>query len=276
MTESAVLNYLHISSPGENSRPALIFVHGLFGSGDNWMTLGRKLADKRQVFLIDLPNHGDSPWTNSADYHRAAQLLDATLAQIASAHPEIPAFSLLGHSMGGKLVMTTALISGSLPECASGTYRIDRIVVADIAPREYSPAHHEIFAAMAALPLGEIASRSDADRHLAQRLPDAYLRAFLLKNLRRDEAGDFRWKLNLDVLISDYSHILGWDADGQWTNPVLFLKGEKSDYIDSERDGDAINTLFPESRIETISGAGHWLHAEKPAEVLSALRSFID
>jgi esterase len=272
-----LLNFQILSADGpgtDGDAPALVIVHGLFGSGDNWLSLARKWSSQRPVALVDLPNHGASPWTGNARYEEMALLLDATAARISAEVGGRP-LAMLGHSMGGKLVMALALKAPDLPAFSLGAYSLDCIIVADIAPRSYEPAHHAYFDAMNDLPLERLESRGDADRHMAQSVPDKALRAFLIKNLARDEDGNFSWKLNLPVLISDYSHILGWDIGGSSDVPALFLKGADSPYVEARRDGDRISALFPYARIETVEAAGHWLHAERPGEVLRLVADFL-
>jgi esterase len=266
------------SSDGGSAQAALVIVHGLFGSGDNWMSLGRTLARHRPVALVDLPNHGASPWTDSARYADMALHLDLTLEDIARTCGR-RRLALLGHSMGGKLAMQLALMNSRRSAdqgSANGAYELSSLIVADIAPKAYPPGHTEYFETMSDLPLNELQTRGDADRMMASRIPEKLLRAFLLKNLAKDENGNFRWKLNLPLLISDYPHILGWDGEGLSSIPALFLRGERSDYVSLPRDGDVIRSLFPSARIETIGGAGHWLHAEQPESVIRAIQGFLE
>ena len=49
--------------------PALIIVHGLYGSSDNWMSIGKALSEKFTVYLIDQRNHGKSPHDSKHHYH---------------------------------------------------------------------------------------------------------------------------------------------------------------------------------------------------------------
>lgn len=272
-----VLYYQEVRS-GEASPsrglPPLVIVHGLFGSGDNWMKLARRFAGQRRVFLVDLPNHGRSKWTERADYHANARELAATLERIREQEfaddEEFDGFLLLGHSMGGKAAMVLALgLWGDLEPPGDVTNLLSGIVVADIAPVEYPRSHDRIFKALKSLPLEKLTSRQDADRELKQSLPSGVLRAFLLKNLYRDDRNLFSWKLNLDVLHRDYPEILGFpDTESRVsTLPALFLRGSESDYIVPEEHRSIIWKLFPRARMVEISGAGHWLHAEQPEKV---------
>ena len=106
-----------------DSGPRVVFVHGLFGQGRNWTTIGRQLAaEGRRVTLLDLPHHGHSPWTDRVDYEDMAALVAAELADLGEP------VTLVGHSMGGKVAMQVALRSPAL---------LRALVVVDIAPAEY-------------------------------------------------------------------------------------------------------------------------------------------
>jgi pimeloyl-ACP methyl ester carboxylesterase len=55
---------------------------------------------------------------------------------------------------------------------------------------------------------------------------------------------------------------------------VLWIRGDRSNYV-TEEDAPAMRALFPRTRRMTIREAGHWVHSEKPEEVIFALRSFL-
>ena len=247
--QSGQTDALSLLRYGERSeRPALLIVHGLFGSARNWGAIAKRLSDTREVVSVDMRNHGESPWAESHDY---AALAD-DLARVIAA--EGSAMDVLGHSMGGKAAMMLALTRPEL---------VRRLLVADIAPVAYQHSQSHLIAAMRALPLAELDSRSAADAALAQAVSDPGVRAFLLQSLDL-RAQPPRWRLNLDVLEREMDRITGWpEPDGQYTGPVLFLSGAKSDYVRPEhRSG--IKALFPNAKFAKLPGAGHWLHAEAP------------
>lgn len=262
---------------GSVSAP-MVIVHGLFGSGDNWMKLARRFASRRRVFLVDLPNHGRSKWTERADYSANAKELAFTLERIRqqefAENGGFTGFLLLGHSMGGKAAMALALnLWGDLNPPENMPQLLSGLVIADIAPTEYPRSHDEIFHALKNISLERLENRKDADRELKQVLQSGVLRAFLLKNLYRHEDGRFAWKLNLEVLYRDYEDILGFPDTGDAVSslPVLFLRGGLSNYIVPEQHRDIIWKLFPRARMEEISEAGHWLHAEQPEKVYNII-----
>ncbi len=243
--------------------PPLIILHGLFGMLDNWQTAAKQLSDTFMVFIVDQRNHGRSPHVDEIDYPSMANDLKEFMEEnwIHEAH-------LLGHSMGGKTVMQFAL---EYPEMT------DKLVVVDIAPKAYAGGHQLIFEALQSLELGQVQSRTEADQKLGQLVTDLGIRQFLLKNLSRDkESGGFRWKMNLPVIARDYPKILvGLETDGQFEGDTLFIKGGSSDYITSV-DQTEITNFFPSSQVQTVEGAGHWVHAEKPKELLKIVRQFLE
>ncbi len=242
--------------------PPLLLLHGLFGSARNWMRIARVLGQERQVHALDLPNHGDSPWTETTDYPAMAaavlDYLDAAGLQSAA---------ILGHSMGGKVAMTLAL---TRPE------RVGKLIVADIAPVAYDHANLDYIRAMQALDLAQITRRAEAEAGLADAVCDPVVRAFLVQNLVSDGPG-YRWRINLEGLARSMLEIHGFPESlltHSFAGPTLFLAGERSDYLRAEH-GALIRRLFPAARIESVPGAGHWVHAENPDGFLAAVTAFL-
>ena len=239
---------------------SLISVHGLFGSQENLGVINRRLADHFCVHGVDVRNHGRSPHDVQMTYPAmSADLVKYMDGQgIEQAH-------LLGHSMGGKIVMETAL---RYPD------RVLSVAVLDIAPVRYTQRRHDdVFAGLTAIRLETLKQRSDANHVLADYIQEPAVRQFLLKNLYRNEQGQFVWSVNLPVIRDNYLNILdGQGEDRTFTGPVQFLRGEFSNYIlPSHRD--PVLTLFPKGSVKTIQ-AGHWLHAEKPELVAASVLRF--
>ena len=241
--------------------PALVILHGLMGSARNWAGMVQILAESRRVVALDLPNHGASPWSESMDYPFLA-------AQVATVIEELGGkAAVLGHSMGGKAAMVLALTRPEL---------VERLAVADIAPVAYTHTFAPYVRAMRAVPLGQVGRRAEVEAQLAERIPDARVRAFLMQNLENGETG-YRWRPNLAVLNAAMDDILDFPdlpAASRYDGPTLFLAGGESDYVLPEY-LPHIHRLFPAARLETIAGAGHWLHADQPAAFTASLRRFL-
>lgn len=245
MAESVTLEYQTL---GEQSAPAVVLIHGLFGDKDNLKALARDLQQDYFCIMVDARNHGDSPHCSSMSYAEMAADVRATCDQLS-----LQRFAVVGHSMGGKIAMQLAMDNPQRVRCA---------VFADIAPANYSGTHNDILEALKNIDLDNINSRSDADKALARTIDTDGVRQFLLKNLRKTDNG-YQWRLNLDGLIDNYDSLAGNVSDGHYSGAVLFIKGGNSDYL-TEQHRDAINQRFSNVDIKVINGCGHWLHAEKP------------
>lgn len=242
--------------------PAIVILHGLFGSSDNWLTINKTIAARGyRVFAVDQRNHGQSPRADDHDYSSMASDLREFLID-----QQLDSAVLVGHSMGGKTVMQYAM---DFPNT------FEKLVVVDIAPRFYSIHHAEIVRGLKAIDLLGITSRNDADAVLSQYEPLVPVRQFLLKNLYRNEQGHFDWRLNLPVIEREL-HGIGDELTNPRivTAPTLFIRGSKSPYIVDE-DIPTIEQIFPNAQVATIEGAGHWIQAEKPAEFVDILMTFI-
>ena len=239
--------------------PVLI-LHGLFGFSDNWQTIARQLSEHHTVITPDLRNHGRSPHVSTHTYDEMAEDLRVFMEARWMFHADV-----VGHSMGGKAAMQLAL---SHPDM------VDRLVVIDMAPDQAEDNHSSIFKALFDLDLSKINTRQEAEDFLGVRIPDLGTRQFLLKNLSRNPEGGFHWKMNLPVLWKSFHQILGPVHGDPFDKPALFVRGSRSNYI-KDSDFAFIKSMFPQAEIVTIQGAGHWVHADKPAELLQVLKDFL-
>ncbi|MEP2773149.1 MAG: alpha/beta fold hydrolase [Fulvivirga sp.] len=239
----------------------LIILHGLFGSLDNWLSIAKELTDTYQIFLVDQRNHGMSPHNDEFNYGVMAEDLKEFIKEHNIDRPYI-----LGHSMGGKTAMKFALQNGDL---------WDKLIVVDISPKAY-PVHHDvILEGLSAIDVDALKSRGEADKKLAEYVSDFGTRQFLLKNLNRKKSGGFEWKINLPV-IKENIEIIGEGMEEQLAieKDVLFIRGEKSDYINND-DVILITQHFPNAKLETVKNAGHWVHAEQPEALLDLVKNFL-
>ncbi len=239
----------------------LFILHGLFGSLDNWQTLGKQWAKTHSVYLIDLPNHGKSYHTDSFSYDEMATAVADLANDLA-----LDKVTILGHSMGGKTAMNFAV---NYPA------KLARLIVVDIAPKPYPPHHQQILDGLFSFDPAQLTSRKEADAIMSDKIDNVGVRMFLLKNLKRKDGGGFAWKMNLSMLSEAVNHVIDETAIPHPINvDTLFIRGGMSNYI-LEEDSYGINEKFPLSSIETIEGAGHWVHAEKPTELLELVNEFI-
>ncbi len=262
------LNTLALGSAG----PPVAFLHGLFGQGRNWTGIAKEVAgpdgDRARCLLVDLPDHGRSPWSERFSFEGYAEQVAATLRAAAPDRGWI----VVGHSLGGKVAMVIALLHPDL---------VRSLVVVDIAPKDYGDLDRfrDYVDAMRALPLEELTSRSDAEKRFAGTEPDPGVRGFLLQNLRH-QGHTWSWRVNLDLVHEDVergteSLIAGFpDLDRTWDGPVVWLAGSESGYVRDE-DVEGMRALFPRTRLVTVKGAGHWVHTDAPDVVAETLRRVV-
>ena len=254
----------------------LVIVHGLYGSLDNWLTVGKKLSAQFKVYMIDQRNHGRSPNSEEHNY----EVLKNDLAEFFDQH-KIEKAIVMGHSMGGKTAMCFA---ADYPE------RIEKLIVVDIAPKNYFLLndesqyflHKNILQAMLEIDFSRMESRKNIEFYLLERIDSTQIVQFLLKNVhRKKETHLFEWRLNVNVLLENLDEIISgvnerWFEDRLpiFNYPVLFIKGANSNYILPE-DFKIIHRIYPESIIREIPNAGHWLHAEQPELFMEAVQKFL-
>lgn len=236
----------------------LLIAHGLYGSARNWGVIAKRLSDSRQVVAVDMRNHAESEWFATHSYPELAQDLVEVINNFGGK------MDVLGHSMGGKAAMVLGV---EHPE------KVNRLVVADIAPTPYNHTQIHLIDAMNMIELGAVKKRSDADVLLAPLVQEAGVRSFLLQSL---DVKAKHWRLNLQTLANEMEKIIGFpDIGGSFDGATLFLSGAESDYVKRDDRG-RIKSLFPNARFAKIPGAGHWLHAEKPREFEAAVRTFLN
>lgn len=242
----------------------VIIIPGLFGSTANWRGIAKKLSDTCPVIVIDQRNHGRSPHADSNSY------LDmvADLHGLVERH-QIAKLILCGHSMGGKVAMLFSLLHPSY---------VEKLAVLDIAPVVYQHSHAPFLEELLKIDLSELESRKDADRALAEVIPDNGTRLFLLQSLA-GTVGSFYWRINLSVLYEFMPQIVGFPSESvaDLTNDceVTIISGDLSNYVGTSGYQKARHYFYNAQHI-VIDQAGHWLHAEQPERVLDALTEFIN
>jgi pimeloyl-ACP methyl ester carboxylesterase len=239
-----------------------VILHGFLGMADNWKTLGTQWSESGfQVHLMDQRNHGRSFHKDGFDYNDMAQDLADYCAK-----RDLKNIILLGHSMGGKVAMRCAVLFPNL---------INKLIIADIAPKPYPPHHSDIIHALELVDLTQLKSRSDADMALEKGIKDLGTRQFLLKSLYRKSKNEYGWRFNLPALAIAQSQVGIHDAiDTPIIIPTVFIRGGKSGYI-LDSDKPAIEYAFAKAELKTIPNAGHWLHAEQPEQFNKLVEDFV-
>ena len=251
----------------EGSGEALIILHGLFGSLDNWQTMANTLAENFRVFIVDQRNHGRSPHSDDWSYEAMSKDILELMDDIGLEQAHV-----LGHSMGGKTAMQLAFRHSK---------RLSSLLVVDIAPKKYPLHHDHVLEALYAVDLQHTRSRKEAEEKMTV-LKDSATRQFLLKNLYWDDADKLAWRFNLEVISKNIGRVgeatlPDKNMDNQLLNklPVLFIRGENSAYI-ADADMELAKSVFPLAQLNTIPGAGHWIHADQPLLFAQTVKKFIE
>mgnify|MGYP002700925518 FL=1 len=242
----------------------LIVLHGFLGMSDNWNSFAKKINDREfQIHLLDQRNHGESFHNKEFNY----EILANDLKYYIDYH-KIISFSLIGHSMGGKTAMMFASIYPNT---------IKKLIIVDILPFYYKNDYQNILNSLKSLDFKSISSRLNADKALSIFIQDQSFRAFLLKNLKRVSKDELAFKIDLDIISDNLSEVeKALPSDIYFSGETLFIKGEKSDYINNQK-FKIVHNNFPKSRLVEVSNAGHWVHAENlndfAEETLNFLKS---
>jgi pimeloyl-ACP methyl ester carboxylesterase len=250
---------LHFKKIGTG--PALVILHGLLGSGDNWQSLAKKWAENFTVYLVDQRNHGHSEHSPEFNFDLMVSDLEALLEK-----EEISECFLLGHSLGGKTAMRFAQLNDRL---------VKKLVVVDIGTKSYPPHHNEIFEALNSVDFSVHNNRNLVDEQLSKHIPQAGVRMFLMKNLYWKEKGLLAWRFNLKALYANYNEVVSSIPEFPCLVETLFIRGENSGYI-LDKDWDGIQDIFPNSELCSIANAGHWVHAEQPQQLSDCILDFLN
>jgi esterase len=265
---------LYFKSFGNSTNKPLLILHGLYGNSDNWTYFGKQLSDKFYVIIPDLRNHGKSPHSQSHNYGEMVNDIETLLTS-----ENIAKLNILGHSMGGKLAMAYTSANETM---------INKLIVVDISPwnnqndernLKAHNFHFNLLTTLKRIPIQDFSSYNEIETDMGKTIVDKRLRMFLLKNINK-EGKHFKWRLNLDTLIKNLESITEGINPNEFTErkikvPALFLRGEKSDYIQLD-DIKNIRQIFPNSQITSIPNAGHWMHAEQPELVIKNIRYFLE
>lgn len=254
---------------------ALVVCHGLYGSKQNWRSIAKAMAKEFGVpiYSLDLRNHGTSPHADSMTYSDMAGDIRKFISD-----KQPSRVALIGHSMGGKAVMSVALD----PELQKDT--LSHLVSVDMSPAEgrISPEFMKYAQCMVDINNMNVKSRSEADKVLQEVEPDMPVRQFLLTNL--EQQGDaMRFKIPVESIMQGLQEIgnfpyappaaEGASPERQWDGPTLFVKGAHSKYI-NRRNIPLCKAYFPNMELVTLE-TGHWCQSEAPGPFMDAVKSFL-
>ena len=240
----------------------IIVVHDDFSSISDWSPIVERLAERFKVISVDLRNLGDSPHADTMTYQEMADDLKQLMETLS-----FEKASFIGHGMGGKAIMTLALLH---PEY------FRHLIVVDTAPATYPDDQSPKLDAMEQLDLAKITDEDAADNALQELVPDQSERKQLLENLHA-ENGSYQWRINLTALKQSMNDINGFPSDlpaAAEDYPTLFILGEDSEYFLPEH-AKAAKAYFPKSQMVDFSNSGHNVYLEKMTQVTDMLDDYI-
>ena len=242
----------------------IIILHGILGISDNWVSFGKRIAEQGyRVIIPDQRNHGHSPHSPAFNYYALVDDLYEFIDNLGLENP-----ILIGHSMGGKVVMRYTLENPDL---------VSKIILVDVSLRTYvTHGHHQqLLKTMMDVDLKNSKSRKDVEKQLREKIESERIRKFLLKSLYWKEKNKLGWRLNLEAIYENLESMYdGVYFSTRFFGPALFVKGGKSDYV-TEDDHKAIFASFPKAEIETIENGTHWVHADEAEEFYKMVNNFL-
>jgi pimeloyl-ACP methyl ester carboxylesterase len=239
--------------------PTVVFVHGAEHDHSVWVLQTRYLAHHgRGVLAMDLPGHGRSAGPPLASVEAIADWIVAALDAAGVARA-----ALVGHSMGSLVAL----------ECAARhPDRVERIALLGTAvPMRVS---EELLTATRddeplAQDMVNIWSHAAYAHYPSNPGPGFWVMGENLRLMQRQPAGvmhvDFK-------ACNDYGN--GAAAAAKVACPALLILGRRDVMTPIRAARDLVKALR-QAQVVEIAGSGHALMAEKPDEVLDALRSFV-
>ncbi|KAL4884390.1 Alpha/Beta hydrolase protein [Aspergillus karnatakaensis] len=252
----------------EATRNPIVFMHGLFGSKQNNRSISRALARdlKREVYIVDLRNHGNS-------FHDPEHNYSAMADDVAGFIHEnnLSKCVLIGHSMGAKAAMTVAL---NAPELVSALIPVDNAPVRAALRTDFG----KYIRGMQQVESAQVSKQSDADKILQDYEESLPIRQFLLTNLvRSPEDSTMKFRVPLSTLAESLKALGDFPftepGSVQYKGPTLVVRGTKSPYV-SDDTFPAIKGFFPDSKVVDVE-AGHWVITENPEGFRKAVVEFL-
>ncbi|MCX6833269.1 MAG: 2-succinyl-6-hydroxy-2,4-cyclohexadiene-1-carboxylate synthase [candidate division Zixibacteria bacterium] len=258
---------LHFQVRGDQSNPAILFLHGFLGLGEDWSEIAQDLSRDHFCVLPDLPGHGQSRESSSDQSSDMA----ATSVAIVNLLDDlkIDCVALLGYSMGGRIALFTAIrfahrvealvLESASPGIEDDKERIDRAALDDLRAEQI-----ERKGVVAFVEQWYNAPLFDSLHHQPEKL--ALLKQSRLVHDPHALAEALRG-LSVGRQPSLWKEIVRLDI------PTLVIAGTSDKkYCDI---ANKMAALLPQCRLITIGDAGHNTHFEQPQELLARLREFL-
>ncbi|ODQ64969.1 alpha/beta-hydrolase [Nadsonia fulvescens var. elongata DSM 6958] len=261
-------------SPGE--KPPLVFIHGLFGNKSNSRAVSRILANDttlmRDIYCLDLRNHGHSPHSSRHDYPAMARDIENFIEKnIGTEKGAI----LIGHSMGAKAAMAVSI---RRPNLVKGMVSVDNAPVAHGVGSQFT----SYLRAMAEIERKQVDTKRAAYDIFERIETNSAIVNFVMTNLVKETNPTtgkpvFKFRIPVDVLTKQISRVGEWPFEATtemvYKSPTLFISGTRSDYI-NDRCLPAMKAFFPHYNLEKVE-AGHWVISENMPDFITVLKEFI-
>ena len=245
---------------GEGS--PVVLVHGTPASSLLWREVVPLLAREHTVHVWDMLGFGGSRPDPGVRPSIARQ--SRTLAELVD-HWGLTAPALVGHDIGGGVVMRAHLVDG-MP-----ARRLALLDAAVIGPwntefTEHMQRHADAYATMPTHVFADIVAprlRTATHRPMAPEVADAYLA------LWRGAEGQRRWVDQVSA-VDHRDTAAAVERLGQVTAPTLVLWGADDAWLPTTR-ADDLAAAIPGARQERVARAGHFLPEDAPEATAEAL-----
>jgi pimeloyl-ACP methyl ester carboxylesterase len=242
--------------PFDSSVPAVVMLHGAGLDHSTWALHSRWFAHHGySVLAPDLPGHGRS---SGKPLPTVADMADWTAALLDAAGA--PKARLVGHSMGSLIALET---SARHPAKVSGLSLIGTAAAMTVGPDLLKAAEANDPAAIDMVSIWGLGFAAELGGSLA---PGLWMHSGAQRVLGQCRPG---------VLFNDLSACNAYQdalaAAARVTVPATLILGER-DMMTPAKAGKALAAALPNSRTVVLRGAGHMMMAERPDELLAALR----
>jgi len=264
------VSYENTRGKSSNASPILL-CHALLGRKENWSRTGRELTHltSRDLIIPDARNHGNSPkgyeMTNKQMSEDIVQLLESL---------KVPRVSIVGHGIGGRIGMYTALVRPDL---------VEKLVVVSSSPindereldrlNKIREACYVIQTVTSNKSINEAMLTSmefqlEADDALQNVIKDSKERALFISNLGR---------VNHNAILGNPDLWKFPDMESHCFNkPVLFLTGEREPTWSDDTNIRKIRQTFPNAQFVKLENAGYFPHLDAHEQFLEAVASFLE
>lgn len=256
------LDRFHHKLTGPEGAPKLVFLHGLLGYWANWRGIISAFEDDFRILAYDQRGHGRSIKPEQGyepeDY---AQDLEKIVDELGWEK-----INLVGHSLGGR---NAACFASKHPT------RVEKLIIEDIGP-EGSTSGLEYFETLFGKVPTPFADKKAAKDFLYNNFSPR-LGAYLYSNIDEVEPGRFDWRFSTEAVYESVKAIRRKDRWAEWLSietPTLLIRGGDSDDL-PRADYDRLLRENKNIKGVEIAGSGHWVHAEKPKELVAAIKSFL-